>query len=1180
MYKNKIAFTVVGVLALAGCNSGSGDVGEPVEAPVIKIDAAKPTINADVPIDGVDGSVIFQNIAVHDPSVVKADDNYYIFGSHLAAAKSPDLLSWEYISSLSENHLVDESPLFDTYTAEIAEGIEWTDGFTGNWAANVIEAPNGKYWFYYNHCAQDNPDTEERDEVCWNRSYLGLAESENIEGPYVDKGVLLRSGYRGIEQLKLDAEGNTIPVLNEEGSQVVDPEGNLVFEMETIFPEFEQYPLDNGQTSWYGHVDPNVIDPTAYYDKDDNLWMVYGSYSGGIFVIALDEETGMAEPGQGYGTRLVGGDYRAIEGAYAFYSPESDYYYLMFSVAGFAVNDGYNIRVARSKSPQGPYLDPAGNDIANGEGLAIGAKLMGGFEYTQEVGDEEPSWGYQAPGHNSAYYDEETGRHLLVTHTRFPSSSTEFPTIPEAHEVRTHEMFVNKDGWLVASPQRYVPLDGDNVVAEDDVMGYYKFINHGVEVNTSAIQSTHIALNADHTVTGSDSGAWSLVDPQNINLKLSSGTYVGAVKWQWDDGRAELVPTFSALARDGSTIWGSKVSNIDDTAMTLSEIEAALIVPEELTIDDESYTLPLQAKDGAVISWLVSDEYYINPINGSVFIPTPDRGDQELTLEAEISLNGESSTKSFTVTLKARPAFVNAVAHYQFEDDVTDGLSGFADATVTTSNMEVAGGLEQYAVGQTGQAFNFDGATGVKLDNQIINSDSYTVSFWSNPTELAVHTPALFMSETGNYDRWITFAPSNVWFTTTTAIWSRYLGDDLVDDWNQIVAADSVVYNEWTHYAISYGAGVMKLYINGVLAGSMPRPDFFGGKGGDFAIGTGYGWDPSYKGLIDEVIVYDYELNSLDINAAAINNLTDPNDFPPFIKDALDLGDTSAVKSSFDLPRVGPFVSGISWSVPENEYFKVENGQAIVTQPAPAEGDQHIILTATIRYEDLIDTKEFEVTVKSLAPAEYSFEGDLSALDGVAADGTITGDRIGNTGGTISYTEGVVGQALLLDGTSGVRLPDNLVTSEQYSLSVWLKPTVMTDYTTAFFGASDANSWISIVPQLNNTDAGPLGSSAVWVGSGGWWNEFNFGEGVFSLTEWTHIVVTVDGSNAKVYLNGVETMTNSEFPNLFNLGLTTIWGIGVNYWDTPFSGAVDELKFFYETIDAEKVAELYSVNAQ
>ena len=71
--------------------------------------------------------------------MVKVDDTYYIFGSHLAA-KSTVLLNWEIIRASQLTQLF-VSLLFDyNYTAEIAESIEWTDGFTGNWATDVIKA--------------------------------------------------------------------------------------------------------------------------------------------------------------------------------------------------------------------------------------------------------------------------------------------------------------------------------------------------------------------------------------------------------------------------------------------------------------------------------------------------------------------------------------------------------------------------------------------------------------------------------------------------------------------------------------------------------------------------------------------------------------------------------------------------------------------------------------------------------------------------------------------------------------------------------------------------------------------------------------------------------------------------------------------------------------------------------
>ncbi|MEQ5876151.1 family 43 glycosylhydrolase [Pseudoalteromonas sp. NFXS39] len=1138
MKLNKLAMVIACSLAVTGCGKEDGTKFDTAPA-VADPQSAKPTVSSSVEYTE-SGSVMVTNVSVHDPSVVKVDDTYYIFGSHLAAAKSTDLLNWEMISSLSANEAVNESPLFDyNYTAEIAEGIEWTDGFTGNWAADVIQAPNGKFWFYYNHCAQDNPDTPDVvDEVCWNRSYLGLAEADNIEGPYKNKGIFLRSGYRSEA-------------------------------------EFTAYPLDNGQTTWNGDVDPNAIDPAAFYDADGKLWMVYGSYSGGIFVLAMDEETGMPEAGQGYGKKLVGGDFRAMEGAFVMYSPESEYYYLFFSVAGFDLNGGYNIRVARSKTPDGPYLDNAGNDIAAIGGLEVGEKLMGGFEYTQELGETAPAWGYQSPGHNSAYYDEATGRHILVTHTRFPQTSTEFPENTAAHQVRVHEMFINSLGWPMASPQRYVPLEGDNMVVADELYGYYKFINHGNDVNTDAIRSMHIALNEDHSVTGDDPGIWYMIDDSNIKLELDSGTYFGVAKWQWDDATKAMAVTVSATSSEGATIWASKRDEITDTANVLGTVQEALDIKTELSIADEGYSLPTKGKDGAAINWESSDEYYITS-EGSVFIPTPDRGDKAVTLTANISLNGESTTKTFNVNLEARPEFKNAIAHYAFEDSLSDGLGNLDDAGVTDNNLlNVGAGTAAYAEGQTGKAFNFDGATGVRLPDEIINSDSFTVSFWSKPDTLTPYTPLFFAAENAN--RWISYIPGGAaHFTENPLIWSFYLGDNGEELWNQIVHTQKATQSEWTHVAISYDEGIMNYYSDGVLVGSMPRPDMFSHESSNFALGVNYGWDLPFQGQIDELIVYDYALNSFNINAAAMTNQTNPDNFPAFIKSALDLGDLSAVRESFELPRVGPFVSGISWTSNNEEYLKPVNGTAVVTQPSASAGDQVVTLTATIKYKDFTDTKSFDVTLKSLAPAEYSFEGDLSALNGAYAAGKSTGGFINNTGGSVSYVDGIIGQAVFLEG-SGVRLPDNLITTNDYSVSMWLKPESFTDYTSVFFAGASANAWLSYVPSMAGT-----GLTRLWANNGAFFDNAELDSRI-PAKEWTHVAFTVDGTNGdvlKMYVNGELQLETGGFPRVFTVpGETNEFALGVNYWDTPYNGAIDELKIFNGAISAEEIKALYDAAA-
>ncbi|WP_199528452.1 LamG-like jellyroll fold domain-containing protein [Pseudoalteromonas sp. bablab_jr010] len=1142
MKLNKLAMVIACSLAVTGCGKEDGTKLDTAPA-VADPQSAKPTVSSSVEYTE-SGSVMVTNVSVHDPSVVKVDDTYYIFGSHLAAAKSTDLLNWEMVSSPSVVKVdgqdvlqVNESPLFDyNYLAEIAEGVEWTDGYPSNWAADVIQSPNGKFWFYYNSCGQDNTKTTDitNDQICWDRGYLGLAEADNIEGPYTNKGIFLRSGYR-----------------NE--------------------AEFAAYPLDNGQTTYDGGIDPNVIDPAAFYDTDGKLWMVYGSHHGGIFILAMDEEAGMPEAGQGYGKHLLGGAGRFIEGAFVMYSPESEYYYLFYSTGGLDLNGGYNIRVARSKTPDGPYLDNAGNDISTLGGLEVGEKLMGGFEYTQELGETAPAWGYQSPGHNSAYYDEATGRHLLITHTRFPQTSTEFPENTEAHQVRVHEMFINSLGWPMASPQRYVPLEGDNMVVADELYGYYKFINHGTDVNTDAIRSMHIALNEDHSVTGDDPGIWYMIDDSNIKLELDSGTYFGVAKWQWDDATKTMVVTVSATSSEGATIWASKRDEITATTNVLSTVQEALDIKTELSIADEGYSLPTKGKDGAVINWESSDEYYITS-EGSVFIPTPDRGDKAVTLTANISLNGESTTKTFNVNLEARPEFKNAIAHYAFEDSLSDSLDNLDDAGVTDNNLlNVGAGTAAYAEGQTGKAFNFDGATGVRLPDEIINSDSFTVSFWSKPDTLNPYTPLFFAAE--NVNRWISYIPAGAaHFTENPLIWSFYLGDNGEELWNQIVHTQKATLSAWTHVAISYDEGVMNYYSNGVLVGSMPRPDMFSHESSNFALGVNYGWDLPFQGQIDEFIVYDYALNSFNINAAAMTNQTNPDNFPAFIKSALDLGDVSAVRDNFELPRVGPFVSGISWTSNNEEYLKPVNGTAVVTQPSASAGDQVVTLTATIKYKDFTDTKSFDVTLKSLAPAEYSFEGDLSALNGAYAAGKSTGGFINNTGGSVSYVDGVIGQAVFLEG-SGVRLPDNLITTNDYSVSMWLKPESFTDYTTAFFAGASANAWLSYVPSMADTAL-----TRLWANNGAFFDNAELDSRI-PAKEWTHVAFTVDGTNGdvlKMYVNGELQLETDGFPRVFTVpGETNEFALGVNYWDTPYHGAIDELKIFNGAISAEEIKALF-----
>ena len=116
-------------------------------------------------------------------------------------------------------------------------------------------------------------------------------------------------------------------------------------------------------------------------------------------------------------------------------------------------------------------------------------------------------------------------------------------------------------------------------------------------------------------------------------------------------------------------------------------------------------------------------------------------------------------------------------------------------------------------------------------------------------------------------------------------------------------------------------------------------------------------------------------------------------------------------------------------------------------------------------------------------------------------------------------------ETLLFDGASGVRLPDGLIAGPSYSVALWVRPDVITPFTTTFFGARDPNNWVSMVPQ------GPVGGQTMlWSGTA--WYDGVTGTQI-PAGQWSHLAFTVDAGAVKVYVDGVEKFSGVNFPNVF-----------------------------------------------
>ena len=453
------------------------------------------------------GMPTFRNVGVHDPSIVRVGGQHYVFGSHLAAARSADLMSWTQLpTNPPGGNIITPDP-----AATFAEAIEWA-GASNFWAPDVHQLADGRFYYYYCVTVGDSP-----------RSALGIAVSDAITGPYTHDTILLKSGMWG----------------------EVSPDG-------TIYDATRH---------------PNAVDPHVFGDPLGRLWMVYGSYSGGIFIVRLDPATGRPLAGQGYGKKLIGGNHSRIEAPYILHHPGTGYYYLFLSFGGLDSTGAYQIRVGRSADPDGPYVDPAGNVLTNVSGprgsffddaaiAPYGAKLIGNYRFLHVDGEPRTtSRGYLSPGHNSAFYDAASGRSFLVFHTRFVGRG-------EQHEVRVHQLYFNAAGWPVVAPHRFAGESPASFTTAQ-IPGVFKLINHGKDISTTVHESELVTLLANGGVSGASaatSGTWALSGGNFLTLTLGGTIHQGVVSWQWDDDNLVWVPAFSALANSGVSVWGSKVA--------------------------------------------------------------------------------------------------------------------------------------------------------------------------------------------------------------------------------------------------------------------------------------------------------------------------------------------------------------------------------------------------------------------------------------------------------------------------------------------------------------------------------------------------------------------------------------------------------------------------------------------
>lgn len=429
-----------------------------------------------------------EKATVHDPSVFydELTQKYYAFGSHFAVASSDYLITWK--QEVSEYYQPEK--IFGT--KDFRSVLVKSDAFNGRSGnINSTWAPDvirygDKYYMYYALTSAFGSG----------KSCIGRVSSDNVLGPYSNEEVLIYS-----------------------------------------------------HDLWW--EEPNAIDPELFYDKNGRLWMVYGSYFAGIYVKELHnsgEKFGLPKE-NGFGKKVWWDGYSSgVEGPFIFYAEETGYYYLMVSEGNLASN--YNMRIARSKNPDGPYVDVTGNDVVAPDGK--GNKLSSNYRFSRE------GIGHVALGHNSVI--KRNGEYFCIYHERYSINNK----IAQYYNVKTRKLYFNEDGWPMLAVNEYRG-EREDAIKRADVFGDYDVIIH----HEKTIDDVKISEKYTFSETGAilkdkiKVGSYNVKMNNFITLRIDGVVFKGKLSYNWVDYLNGVSIAVSAVSKTGQPLFANKIISFE-----------------------------------------------------------------------------------------------------------------------------------------------------------------------------------------------------------------------------------------------------------------------------------------------------------------------------------------------------------------------------------------------------------------------------------------------------------------------------------------------------------------------------------------------------------------------------------------------------------------------------------------
>ncbi len=199
-----------------------------------------------------------------------------------------------------------------------------------------------------------------------------------------------------------------------------------------------------------------------------------------------------------------------------------------------------------------------------------------------------------------------------------------------------------------------------------------------------------------------------------------------------------------------------------------------------------------------------------------------------------------------------------------------------------------------------------------------------------------------------------------------------------------------------------------------------------------------------------------------------------------------------------------------------------------------------------------------EMLLDPVPSSLYSFEGNTNNLYG-SSHGIVEGAPV--------YVEGKIGQAINLNGTDDyVSLPSShaLSTSGAITVATWVNWKGGNQWQRIFDFGNDRNQYLFLTPRSGNNTL----RFAIKNGGG----EQMIQTSQLPANQWVHVAVTLGSGTAKLYVNGEQKATASNFtikPSDFKPKVNYI---GKSQWPDPlYNGMIDEFRVYNYVLGAEEI---------